>query len=130
MLKTAAPETDIVITSEDGVIEIMSQAQADNKVITRTYFIQDLLTNLRRLVSNQTDLATLKKLEKPEEKPAPKNIPQTGAGILPPAVARAPGPKKPADTGTYNAVHPQPRTHPQSTPPPSRSHHLRHPPEI
>jgi hypothetical protein len=118
MIKTAAPEVDIVITSDDGVVEIMSQAQADHQVITRTYFVQDLLQNLPRFVSNETDLATLNKLKdsQPEEKPAPKNIPATGAGVLPPAVARtANAPKKTDNNTLYQAVPNNPEPAPQKS---------------
>ena len=47
MLKVAAPDTDVVITSEDGVVHVVTQAQGDTNVITRTYYgVEDLLGNL------------------------------------------------------------------------------------
>lgn len=56
LLKVAAPHTDIVITAEDKVISIATQAQADNTVITRTYYLEDLLANVPRFVSPETNL--------------------------------------------------------------------------
>jgi hypothetical protein len=56
LLQTAAPNVDIVITAEDKVISIATQAQADNTVVTRTYFLEDLLANVPRFVSPDTNL--------------------------------------------------------------------------
>jgi len=86
MIKTAAPEVDLVVTADEGVVQIVSQAQGDTNVISRTYYLQDLLSNLPRIVGNQTDLGTLKdKTDAAPQKPAA--IPEGPAGVLPPAVA-------------------------------------------
>jgi hypothetical protein len=85
LVKTAAPDTDIVITAEDSVVQIMSQAQADTNVITKTYYMEDLLGRIPQIVSTKTDLETMKdKTDKPATKP-PTQIPLGPRGILPPA---------------------------------------------
>jgi hypothetical protein len=85
MIKTAAPDTEIVISSDDGVVQVMSQAQADTNVITKTYYMEDLLGRIPQIVSTRTDLATLKdKTDKPAEKPVTE-IPPGPRGVLAPA---------------------------------------------
>jgi len=59
VLKTAAPEKEMVITAEDHVITVATQAQADNNVVTKTYFLEDLLTNVPRWVPGDTNLNDL-----------------------------------------------------------------------
>ena len=43
LLKIGAPDTDMVITAEDRRISIATQAQADNVVVTKTYYLADLM---------------------------------------------------------------------------------------
>jgi len=58
-LKTAAPDTEMVITADDHVITVATQAQADNNVITKTYFLEDLLANVPRWVPGNINLNDL-----------------------------------------------------------------------
>jgi hypothetical protein len=69
LVQTAMPETDIVITSEDKVITVVSQAQGDQALVTRTYFLNDLLANMPRFVAGGTDLGKIG----PGAAAAPKN---------------------------------------------------------
>ncbi len=59
LIQTAAPETDIVVTAEDKVIQIATQAQADNVMVTKTYYLEDLLANIPRFVQGGTDLSKI-----------------------------------------------------------------------
>jgi hypothetical protein len=74
LLKTATPETDMVITAEDRVLSIATQAQADNAVVTKTYYLEDLLANLPRFVSPDTNLNQL------GGRPLNKSLDFSGAG--------------------------------------------------
>ncbi|HVS73555.1 MAG TPA: hypothetical protein VHQ47_20190 [Phycisphaerae bacterium] len=65
ILKEAAPDQDMVIAADEGVVEVETQGQADNTVVTRSYDLNDLLANLPRIVPPTMDLNTLK------EDPAP-----------------------------------------------------------
>jgi hypothetical protein len=56
LLQAAAPQLDVVITAEEKVISVATQAQADNTVVTKTYYLEDLLANLPRFVSPETNL--------------------------------------------------------------------------
>jgi len=55
-LKVAVPDTEMVITAEDKVISVTTQSQADNNVVTKTYFLEDLLTNVPRWVPGNINL--------------------------------------------------------------------------
>jgi hypothetical protein len=59
LLQTAAPNIDLVITAEDKVIQVTTQAQADLMLITKTYYLNDLLANLPRFVPANTDLSAV-----------------------------------------------------------------------
>ena len=56
LLQTALPGKDMVITAEDKVIQIDTQAQADLQLVTKTYYMEDLLANLPQFVSGDTNL--------------------------------------------------------------------------
>jgi len=56
ILKTAAPQQAMVISSEDKVIQVMTQGQADQVLVTKTYYLEDLLAALPRIVKGGTDL--------------------------------------------------------------------------
>jgi hypothetical protein len=60
VLQAAVPEQDMVITADDGVVQVVTQAQADNTVVTRSYFLDDVLANLPRVVPATMDLGTMK----------------------------------------------------------------------
>jgi len=59
ILKIGAPEPDMVITAEDKVIQVATQGQADNAMVTKTYYLQDLLANLPRIIEGGTNLNDL-----------------------------------------------------------------------
>jgi hypothetical protein len=61
LVAQAMPTTDLVITAEDKVITVATRAQADNAVVSKTYFLQDLLANVPRYVAGATDLNTVGK---------------------------------------------------------------------
>jgi hypothetical protein len=118
-LKTAAPQTDMVISAEDNVVEVATQAQADHDVVTKTYYLDDLLANLPRIISKDTDLNTLTKDSKDSKDRksdaaaggkvlAEAEIPPGPRGVLPPAGAGTPpvaAPEKPvAAAGTSNTA--------------------------
>ncbi len=56
ILKTAVPRKEMVISAEDKVISVMTQGQADQVLISKTYYLQDLLAALPRFVKGGTDL--------------------------------------------------------------------------
>jgi hypothetical protein len=56
ILRVGVPNTNMVISSEDRVVQVMTQAQADQVLITRTYYLQDLLANMPRFVAADTNL--------------------------------------------------------------------------
>jgi hypothetical protein len=56
LLQAAAPNRNLVITAEDKVISIATQAQADNTVVTKSYYLEDLMANIPRFVSPETNL--------------------------------------------------------------------------
>jgi len=95
-LKAAVPETQMVITAEDRVVSVTTQAQADNNVVTRTYFLDDLLKNVPRWVPGSINLNAL---GAPDSEPAtfehlslfsPMNL------TNPPASAESPPATRPA----------------------------------
>jgi hypothetical protein len=55
-LKQTVPQESMVITSEDNVVFITTQAQADNTVVTKWYYTADLLANAPRWMPHLTDL--------------------------------------------------------------------------
>jgi len=59
IIRKAAPETEMVITAQDKVITVTTQAQADRALVTRTYALQDLLANVPRFVAGGTNLNDL-----------------------------------------------------------------------
>jgi hypothetical protein len=56
ILQTAVPENDMVIDATDNVITISTQAQADQVLITKTYYLEDLMARIPRIVAGGTDL--------------------------------------------------------------------------
>jgi len=56
ILQKGVPETDMVVSSEDKVIQISTQAQADQFLVTKTYYLEDLLARVPRFVAGGTDL--------------------------------------------------------------------------
>ena len=105
LLKTGAPGTDMVVTAEDRVISIATQAQADNVVVTKTYYLADLMANLPRFVAGNTNLNALgKNASGDEDLPkgatanaagtpdvkSPVAAPRSGAGNNAKAVAKGP----------------------------------------
>jgi len=59
LMQAGVPETDMVISSEDKVIQISTQAQADQALVTKTYYLEDLLARVPRFVAGGTDLNQL-----------------------------------------------------------------------
>lgn len=59
ILQTAVPQTDMVIDASDKVVSISTQAQADQVLITKTYYLADLLARVPRFVAAGTDLGQL-----------------------------------------------------------------------
>ncbi|HVX84264.1 MAG TPA: hypothetical protein VH253_05560 [Phycisphaerae bacterium] len=70
ILKEAAPDQDMVISADEGVVEIETQGQADNTVVTKSYDLNDLLANLPRIVPPTMDLNTFQEDAAPA--PSPK----------------------------------------------------------
>jgi hypothetical protein len=64
IVKTAAAKADVVIIADEGVVQVMSQSQADNVVVTRTYYVEDLIAHLPKILAKQADLGTLGAKEK------------------------------------------------------------------
>jgi hypothetical protein len=93
ILQSALPEQDMVITADDGVVQVVTQAQADNTVVTRTYYLDDLLANLPRVVPNTMDLGTLRDDKTPAAAPKPVAKSTTPPK---PALAKNPPPKRSA----------------------------------
>jgi hypothetical protein len=56
ILKTAVPRKEMVVTSEDKVIEVMTQGQADQVLVSKTYYLRDVLAALPRFVKGGTNL--------------------------------------------------------------------------
>lgn len=56
LLKTAVPSKEMVISSEDKVIQVITQGQADQVLVSKTYYLEDLLAALPRFVKGGTDL--------------------------------------------------------------------------
>jgi hypothetical protein len=56
LVETAMPDADVVITSEDKVITLVSQAEADQRLVTKSYYLEDLLAAMPRFVAGGTDL--------------------------------------------------------------------------
>jgi hypothetical protein len=59
ILKTATGDLPMVITAEERVVTIATQGQADNVVVTRRYYLEDLLANSARWVAGGTNLNAL-----------------------------------------------------------------------
>jgi hypothetical protein len=95
ILQSALPEQDMVITADDGVVQVVTQAQADNTVVTRTYYLDDLLANLPRVVPNTMDLGTLRDDKTPAAAAAPKPVARAATPARP-VPAKHPPPKRPA----------------------------------
>ncbi len=56
IVHTAMPDTPLVVTAEDNVIEIATQAQADQQMVTKIYYLDDLLANIPRFMPADTNL--------------------------------------------------------------------------
>jgi hypothetical protein len=56
LLQTALPGKEMVISSEDKVIQVITQSQADQVLVSKTYYLEDLLAALPRFVRGGTDL--------------------------------------------------------------------------
>jgi hypothetical protein len=58
-LKTATGGIPMVITAEDKVVSIATQAQADNVIVTKQYYLEDLLGNAPRWMAGGTNLQAI-----------------------------------------------------------------------
>ena len=73
ILQTAAPQAHIVIIADDGVVQIMSQAQADNIITSKSYYLEDLIANMPQILKNAS----------PPHKTAPTpTLPPTYADVI------------------------------------------------
>jgi hypothetical protein len=59
ILRTATGDLPMVVTSEENVVTVVTQSQADNEVITRHYYLDDLLGNIGRWMAGGTDLGDI-----------------------------------------------------------------------
>lgn len=84
MTHTAMPDTDVVITSEDKVITVVTQTQADQVLVTKTYYLEDLLAAIPRFVPPGTNLNDLGKPQWNLIKPNPMS-PDANPDISPSA---------------------------------------------
>jgi hypothetical protein len=60
LLREAAPNVEMVISAEENVVQVTTQAAADNQMVTKLYYLEDLIARLPRIVSAKTDLGTLR----------------------------------------------------------------------
>jgi hypothetical protein len=95
LAKTAMPDQLIVITSEDKVITVVSRDQADQSLVSKTYYLADLLANLPRFVPGGTDLNTL-------NQPADRKEPEKTSVSKDAAISKDPSvrPRPPASAST------------------------------
>lgn len=71
-LKLFAPRVRMVITAQENVIFLTTRQQDDETLITRTYWLSDLIGNLPRIIRAGTNLENL---QKPGDKVAPHTKP-------------------------------------------------------
>jgi hypothetical protein len=90
MLEATIPGQDMVITADDGVVQVVTQAQADNTVVTRSYYLDDVLANLPRVVPNTMDLGTMKDDAAADKPAAAKDAKGGRSGAAANATARKP----------------------------------------
>jgi hypothetical protein len=58
LLAAAAPDKALVVTADDNVISIETQAQADHAIESKTYYAEDLIGNAALWLPKQTDPRT------------------------------------------------------------------------
>jgi hypothetical protein len=101
LLKQALPRESMVITAEDNVVFITTQAQADNTVVTKWYYTADLLANAPRWMPQDTDLGQVGLPAKPVLATAPdaalEKKPDDTSSV-PSLFATAPPPPQPLAT--------------------------------
>ncbi len=56
VLEAGAGDVEVVVTAEENVVEVTTQAGADNAVVTRFYTVEELVRRLPMIVSAKTDL--------------------------------------------------------------------------
>ncbi len=81
LLQQSAPNTEMVVTAEDNVVQVTTQAAADNNIVTKTYYLEDLIARLPRIVSSNTDLETMRELPDPKKDAHPVAKTQTAQGL-------------------------------------------------
>ena len=96
ILNEAAPGVEAVITAEDNVVQVTTQASADNQMITKIYYLEDLMARIPRIVSAKTDLRTMK--EDKAAKPTGESL--GGMAVTGSAALLPDGAKVPEDAAT------------------------------
>lgn len=110
LLEAPAKAAPLVVTAEDNVIFITTQAQADHDVVTKAYYTTDLMGNVGRYLPGGTNL------NRPANSP-PRVAPATPAGsAASPPVSPPPSPFAPPVPTA-----PKPPGTPVAPPPPGKS---------
>ena len=104
LLEAPAKINPLVITAEDNVVFITTQAQADHDVVTRAYYIEDLMGNVSRYIPGGTNL----------HRPATTQSTPTNQA----STSSLPGPAAPLTIPGTNVVLPAPPTKNPAPPPP------------
>lgn len=74
LLKAGAPGQPLVVTAEDNVVTITTQAQADHAVVTKTYYMEDLLKNAPLWMDRAAGAGAGEKLQQSGDKNGSTNL--------------------------------------------------------